>query len=132
MDLNLCLYCEKRLADDSMAFCSLPCQTKEATKSMSTSFGSFHSDNTMQYDVYQISYRRSPSLTYPISIRQRKDSSDFSIARPPPRYLVQSASTSSSSFSSSMSDISTFSCEDKVGTLCSSYHITRTTHNIAS
>ncbi|KAI8360810.1 hypothetical protein BD560DRAFT_404796 [Blakeslea trispora] len=128
MDLNLCLYCEKRLADDSIAFCSLPCQTKEAAKSMSLS--SVHSNNTTQYDPYQISYHRSPSLTYPINVRH-KDIPDLSIARPSHHYLTQSMSTSSSSFSSSLSDMSTFSYEDKVDNLCSSYHITCTTHNIA-
>ncbi|KAI8084279.1 uncharacterized protein B0P05DRAFT_585571 [Gilbertella persicaria] len=140
MDLNLCLYCEKRLADDNMAFCSIPCQSKEASKSMTGSFDAFKSSNTMQYEAYPISYHRSPSLTYSLSsstISQRKDSADFSIARPPPNYyLVQSTSTTSSSFSSSMSDMSIFltpcSCEDKVSTLCPPYHITRTTHNIAS
>ncbi|CDH59206.1 predicted protein [Lichtheimia corymbifera JMRC:FSU:9682] len=32
MDLNICLYCEKRLADDNLSFCSLACQAHEASK----------------------------------------------------------------------------------------------------
>ncbi|KAI7875949.1 hypothetical protein K492DRAFT_210673 [Lichtheimia hyalospora FSU 10163] len=32
MDLNICLYCEKRLFDDNLSFCSLACQAQEATK----------------------------------------------------------------------------------------------------
>ncbi|KAI9254180.1 hypothetical protein EDC94DRAFT_546287 [Helicostylum pulchrum] len=103
MELNLCLYCEKRLADDNMAFCSISCQSNEASKSYA-------------------SYKHA-SLSTSLS------------ATRPPFFLMQSLSTSSS-FSSSISDVSVFStscsCEDKAGNICPPYHITRTTHNIAS
>ncbi|CDH48800.1 predicted protein [Lichtheimia corymbifera JMRC:FSU:9682] len=32
MDLNICLFCEKRLFDDNLSFCSSACQAQEATK----------------------------------------------------------------------------------------------------
>jgi hypothetical protein len=109
-----------------MAFCSISCQSKEASKSLteSTSF-----TTTMKY-YDPISYHRSPSLSYSTSTRKRKESIlSSSLSHRPPYFLMQSLSTSSS-FSSSLSDISVystpFSCEDK-GNI--SY---RTTQNIAS
>ncbi|CDH57525.1 predicted protein [Lichtheimia corymbifera JMRC:FSU:9682] len=36
MELNICLYCEKRLLDDSLSFCSTTCQAKEAAKAPDT------------------------------------------------------------------------------------------------
>ncbi|KAG2235557.1 hypothetical protein BDF21DRAFT_453681 [Thamnidium elegans] len=152
MELNLCLYCEKRLSDDNMAFCSISCQSNEASKS----YASYKlSNNTMlspsvrlsgkPSSTYQMSYHRRPSLSYSTSTstttshdgKQKTHaslSSSLSATRPP-FFLMQSLSTSSS-FSSSMSDVSVFStscsCEDKAGNICPPYHITRTTHNIAS
>lgn len=139
-----------------MAFCSISCQSNEASKS----YASYKlSNNTMQspsvklsgkpLSIYQMSYHRRPSLSYSTSTstttshegkqkipmdRHASLSTSLSATRPP-FFLMQSLSTSSS-FSSSMSDVSVFStscsCEDKAGNICPPYHITRTTHNIAS
>ncbi|CAO3611144.1 unnamed protein product [Mucor hiemalis] len=154
-----------------MAFCSISCQSKEASKSFVSSYAPFNSkllnNNTMHLhsssvrpssgkpsSSYQMSYHRRPSLSYSSSTatttstnridtmsKRKKDSierlsSSLSTTnRPPPFFLMQSLSTSSS-FSSSISDASVFStscsCEDKAGNACPPYHITRTTHNIAS
>lgn len=141
-----------------MAFCSISCQSNEASKSYGSSFSYNHltNNNTMQSSTvrlsgnkglspYQMSYHRRPSLSYSTSTStndvKRKEtlhptclSSSLSTTRPP-FFLMQSISTSSS-FSSSLSDVSVFStscsCEDKAGNICPPYHITRTTHNIAS
>lgn len=136
-----------------MAFCSISCQSNEASKSYGSSFAF---NNTTQPSVirtssikgqmsYQMSYHRRPSLSYSTSTSthdaRKKESlhptclsSSLSTTRPP-FFLMQSISTSSS-FSSSLSDVSVFStscsCEDKAGNICPPYHITRTTHNIAS
>ncbi|KAI9365024.1 hypothetical protein BD770DRAFT_468735 [Pilaira anomala] len=164
MELNLCLYCEKRLADDNMAFCSISCQSNEASKS----YASYKLSNntTMQSPsvrssgkplfTYQMSYHRRPSLSYSSSTststtnarkqqQQQQKTIDKHLSSSlsnvnnhnrPPFFLMQSLSTSSSSFSSSLSDVSVFStscsCEDKATNICPPYHITRTTHNIAS
>lgn len=116
-----------------MAFCSVSCQSKEASKSLNESYSVtyVHTDNTMHSSVgpgnYQMSYHRSPSFTN----RSRKESFTFSNSYSNSnRHLMQSIS-SSTSFSSSISDISLIStpcsCEDKVGNICPPYHITRTT-----
>lgn len=136
-----------------MAFCSISCQSNEASKSYVSSFA--FNNNKMQSSIvlssskgqmpYQMSYHRRPSLSYSTTTSthdgRKKDSmhptslaSSLSTNRPP-LFLMQSISTSSS-FSSSLSDVSVFStscsCEDKAGNICPPYHITRTTHNIAS
>ncbi|CAO3610120.1 unnamed protein product [Mucor fragilis] len=160
MELNLCLYCEKRLVDDNIAFCSVSCQSNEASKS--SSFIQIQPTSTKNHALlqksYSMSYHRSPSLSYSTSTmtstssssrRTRKESSPASLASPlshpnhartsPPFFLMQSISTSSS-FSSSLSDISSVfssascSCEDKAASagICAPYHITSTTQNIAS
>ncbi|KAK4510115.1 uncharacterized protein ATC70_006286 [Mucor velutinosus] len=158
MELNLCLYCEKRLVDDNIAFCSVSCQSNEASKSSSfiqiqpTSINHSSSNPTLLQKSYSMSYHRSPSLSYSTSTitsssrRKRKESSPASLSSSlshqthartsPPFFLMQSISTSSS-FSSSLSDISSVfssascSCEDKAS-ICAPYHITSTTQNIAS
>ncbi|KAI8647742.1 hypothetical protein BD408DRAFT_407737 [Parasitella parasitica] len=151
MELDLCLYCEKRLTDESIAFCSMSCQSNEASKSSSFIQLQHTTRNSALPKSYSMSYHRSPSLSYSISSssttissssrRTRKESlpalmssslshHNSNNTRSPPFFLMQSLSTSSS-FSSSLSDISVFSapysCEDKAP-----YHITRTTQNIAS
>lgn len=116
-----------------MAFCSVTCQSKEASKSINDSYAFIHvqqvKSNTMQSSVgpgnyYQMSYHRSPSLSYNSNSRSMLSSSYST------QHLMQSIS-SSTSFSSSISDISLIStpcsCEDKVGNICPPYHITRTT-----
>ncbi|KAL7325924.1 hypothetical protein PS15p_208341 [Mucor circinelloides] len=159
MELNLCLYCEKRLVDENIAFCSMSCQSNEASKSSSfiqiqpTSTNS-SSNHTLLQKSYSMSYHRSPSLSYSTSTisssrRKRKESLPASLSSSlshqshartsPPFFLMQSISTSSS-FSSSLSDISSVfssascSCEDKAASasICAPYHITSTTQNIAS
>ena len=142
-----------------MAFCSMTCQSSEASKSYGSSFSTFNSkllnsNSTLHLrqpgkppslPSYQMSYHRRPSLSYSTtsstmdrrkpSERRTSLSSSLSAHRAPPFFLMQSISTSSS-FSSSLSDVSVFStscsCEDKVGNTCPPYHNTRTTHNIAS
>lgn len=120
-----------------MAFCSISCQSKEASKSLTGSTAYTTVDSMKYYDSsYPISYHRSPSLSYSSSTsntRKRKESApailSSSLSHRSPYFLMQSLSTSSS-FSSSLSDISVystpFSCDDK-GNI--SY---RTTQNIAS
>ncbi|KAI9255568.1 hypothetical protein BY458DRAFT_520035 [Sporodiniella umbellata] len=50
METNYCLYCEKRLADESLAFCSLSCQSNEASK---------------EEDIMNdLCYHRRPSFTF--------------------------------------------------------------------
>lgn len=149
-----------------MAFCSISCQSNEASKS----YASYKLSNntTMQSPsvrssgkplfTYQMSYHRRPSLSYSssttttttTSTNARKQQqhqqktlnkhlssslSNVNNHNRPPFFLMQSLSTSSS-FSSSLSDVSVFStscsCEDKATNICPPYHITRTTHNIAS
>jgi hypothetical protein len=142
-----------------MAFCSISCQSSEASKSFTSFSTKLLNNNTKHFSSvkplssttpssYQMSYHRRPSLSYSTSTSstnsmKKKDtsnerrtslSSSLSTHRPP-FFLMQSLSTSSS-FSSSLSDVSVFStscsCEDKAGNPCPPYHITRTTHNIAS
>ncbi|ORY98164.1 hypothetical protein BCR43DRAFT_490973 [Syncephalastrum racemosum] len=36
MELNICLYCEKRLQDESAPFCSMDCQMRESSKATTT------------------------------------------------------------------------------------------------
>ncbi|RCH91105.1 hypothetical protein CU097_011793 [Rhizopus azygosporus] len=104
MEMNYCLYCEKRLADDNMAFCSVSCQSNEASKD-----DPYPTTTNIIHDSY-FSYHRRPTLAY-------------KAYRPYP--LVQSLS-SASSVSSSLSDVSSIyscSCDDK-GT---QFRVTRTT-----
>ncbi|KAI7897572.1 uncharacterized protein BX663DRAFT_527864 [Cokeromyces recurvatus] len=58
MELNYCLFCEKRLLDDNRVFCSLACEANEASKS--TIY------NPISSNQYQLSYYRNcrPTLFY--------------------------------------------------------------------
>lgn len=134
----------------------MSCQSNEASKSSSfiqiQPASTTNNNHTLLQKSYSMSYHRSPSLSYSTSTitsgsrRKRKESLPASLSSSlshqhhartsPPFFLMQSISTSSS-FSSSLSDISSVfssascSCEDKAS-ICAPYHITSTTQNIAS
>ncbi|KAI8885775.1 hypothetical protein K501DRAFT_331643 [Backusella circina FSU 941] len=109
MDLSYCLFCEKRLGDDSLVYCSLSCQANEAASTTPRSPVAYsYPSNTIQKSeqIYQISYHRRPSLC--ITNKAKTN------------YMTPSSlSTSSSSlpFSSSLSTIST-SCSCENGITC--------------
>ncbi|KAI8989518.1 hypothetical protein BDB01DRAFT_782184 [Pilobolus umbonatus] len=90
MDLNICLYCEKHLLDDNMNFCSINCQTKEASK-----------PHHNVYPVYstQSKSSRSPTI-YP----------SYSLYHRPMTFTYNTLSYKPPSLSSSTSTLSNQSC----------------------
>ncbi|KAI8145491.1 hypothetical protein BJV82DRAFT_603867 [Fennellomyces sp. T-0311] len=109
MDLNICLYCEKRLSDDSINFCSLACQAHEASKSYGLVNPSLYQAKPQQQSSYSayntrpasyidttpsLSYHRRRSLYYPKD-HPRSFSSSSSLSS------LTSSSSSSSDGSSS-------------------------------
>ncbi|KAI8974991.1 hypothetical protein BDB01DRAFT_853645 [Pilobolus umbonatus] len=147
MELNYCLYCEKLLKNDKMAFCSVLCQSNEASKTCIYTSPNNPPQSSRISEAglsYQLSYHRRPSLSYSLSAvtthahhKKSNDKRTYSTSltmQRSPFFLVQSISSSSSL--SSLSDVSVFStscsCEDKNVNVCAPYHHTRTTHNIAS
>ncbi|KAG2225127.1 hypothetical protein INT45_011810 [Circinella minor] len=53
MDLNICLYCEKRLSEDNVNFCSLACEAHEASKSYALVYPTTSNNCYPQQAVYQ-------------------------------------------------------------------------------
>ncbi|KAL1930248.1 hypothetical protein VTP01DRAFT_1402 [Rhizomucor pusillus] len=62
MELNICLYCETRLLDDSLSFCSSTCQANEAAKSPTVNIPATSSPPISSI-AYEMSYHRRRSLS---------------------------------------------------------------------
>ena len=126
MDLNICLYCEKRLSEDNVNFCSLACEAHEASKSYAIVYPGTSNNCYSQQSVYQhqqscnapnkrsgyyidsgmtaapvISYHRRRSLYYPKDHPRRSSfSSSSSLSSLTSTSTTESSSTSSILFAS--------------------------------
>ncbi|KAI9008917.1 hypothetical protein CLU79DRAFT_497921 [Phycomyces nitens] len=104
MEMNICLYCEKRLDDDNLSFCSGACEENEASKSTFT-----------HHNYRPTSERHCPTPSLNLSYKRRfmynslgKKSNRCSLSMHTP-FLASSSSSSSSTDSV----LSVCSCDDK-------------------
>ncbi|KAI8388310.1 uncharacterized protein BYT42DRAFT_559651 [Radiomyces spectabilis] len=112
MELSICLYCEKRLANDSMNFCSGVCQAKEASNIY---VSDSHEHNIFHPSSYTLSYHRRQSFSYPSPEPRPKNAQRrMSCAgKTRPVFLLPSMSSSSSSSMSDLSEFSTASYDEQ-------------------
>ncbi|ORZ02652.1 hypothetical protein BCR43DRAFT_481908 [Syncephalastrum racemosum] len=118
MDLNICLYCETRLPDESTSFCSVACEAQEAAKSYSARPEYyFPKVNTETQITQSLITKTKPTTTaysppmvpssYSMSYHRRRS---FYYSREAEHVLLGSASTSSlSSLESAASSASSTS-----------------------